>query len=217
MSRPINVSVGPLASASANNIALSQSPAGAGNLTLAGSTVVNGVAILDTPRRILITSGGNDSATTFTIYGTDWNGQTTSESLLGSSGGTVFTKTDFGTVTRVSISAASGGTVTVGTNTIASSRPILLDPFGYAQLTQQVVVTGTITAGVENTLDDFIGFGEPAAVAFTGVTWIPDGSLGTPVTSNQSTVSSVPLFTRITMTAGTGSARYTVIQPASPS
>ena len=51
--QPMIVTVGPLASAVANNICTSQTPTAA--LTLNGSLVTGGVAYLDTPRRILFT------------------------------------------------------------------------------------------------------------------------------------------------------------------
>ena len=77
--RPIVVTVGPLAAASANNIALSQTPGGAGALTLNGSLVVGGVAILDVPRQVRITTTADETAKTFTIKGTDWAGSPISE------------------------------------------------------------------------------------------------------------------------------------------
>jgi hypothetical protein len=222
MSRVITVTVGPMAAASATNISASHSYGAAGNLTLDGSTVTGGVAILDQPRRVLITSAGNDSSVTFTVYGTDWNNQSTSEALVGASGapGSVFTKTDFKTVTRIAISGASASTVTVGTNSTASTRPVLLDPFGFARVSQQVDASGgTVTASIENTLDDFIGIGEPPAMSFANASWVADTTLGTLTTAGAtiSSMASTPLFTRATITNTATSIRYTVFQPASPS
>src|ERR1700691_2559563 len=75
--RTVVATVGPLASASANNIALSQTPGAAGALTLNGSTVTGAVATLDNPRRVLITTA--DTTHTFTVTGTTPTGATISE------------------------------------------------------------------------------------------------------------------------------------------
>ena len=68
MGRPIVTSL-TLGAAVANGISLTQAPAAA-PLLLNGASVVNGVAVLDVPRRIIITSSGNDSGITFKITGT---------------------------------------------------------------------------------------------------------------------------------------------------
>ena len=92
--RPIVVTVGPLASASANNIALSQTVTGAANVTLNGALVTSGVAYLDKPRQVLITNVGNDSGITFTVVGTDRYGASLSQTVTGTSGSTVATTVD---------------------------------------------------------------------------------------------------------------------------
>src|SRR6185437_3174379 len=118
--RPVTISK-TLAAASANNIALSQSPAGAGNLTLNGAAVAAGVATLDTQRRVLITSAGTDTGITFTVYGGNQSGSAISETVAGGSLGIpVSTTQDFLTVTRVAASGASASTVTVGTSGVGS-------------------------------------------------------------------------------------------------
>lgn len=58
-----------LAAASVNAIAQSQSLGAAGNVTLNGATASGGLATLDTQRRVLITSAGNDSGISFTVFG----------------------------------------------------------------------------------------------------------------------------------------------------
>ena len=89
--RPITVALGPLAAAAANNICLTQTPTAA--FTLNGALVVGGIAILDVPRRVLVTTTGNESAKTITIIGTDVNGNTQTELMTGPTaargGGTV--------------------------------------------------------------------------------------------------------------------------------
>ena len=65
--QPISVTVGPLDAADDNGIAQSQTTAGAADLTLNGALVSGGVATFDSPRQVIITSGGNDTGVTFTI------------------------------------------------------------------------------------------------------------------------------------------------------
>lgn len=122
MPNPIIVTVGPLAAASANNIAQSQSTTAAANLTINGSAASGGVATLDKPRKVLITSAGNDSGITFTVYGTNNDGNPFQEAVTGGNAVAVATTQDFLTVTRVAASAATASTVTVGTNGVASSK-----------------------------------------------------------------------------------------------
>lgn len=103
-------------------IALSQTPAGAGNLTLNGTLASGGVATLVPAGRVSITSAGNVSNRTFTITGTDnINGYPLVVTLTGPNNSTVATTIDFRTVTSIAISGAAGAALTVGTNGVAST------------------------------------------------------------------------------------------------
>jgi hypothetical protein len=213
MSRLIVVTVGPLQAASANNICLSQTTAGAANLLINGSLASGGVATLDKPRRVLITDGGNDSGITFTLFGTDWNGSPCSEVLQGTSGSTVASTYDYATITRIATSGATSGSgVTVGTNGVASSRPVFLDPYGYATVSLQVVVTGTVNYTIQQTLDD------PNSIGFPAVTWVnsSDSAVVAATATAQSNYAFAPYMTRVTLNSGSGSVVYTIIQSASP-
>ena len=220
MSRLIQVTVGPLAAASANNVALSQTPLAAGNLTLNGALVVGGVALLDLPRRIIITSAGNDSTVTFTAYGTDFSGQALQASVRGVNIGAADFGVSFATVTRIATSAATAAAITVGTNTVADSRPIQLDRFGFAPTSLQVTVTGTVSYTVQSTLDDvngLQGFGVPLGLA--NITWVnsSDTAVVAASATAQSNFAFVPNMCRIVLNSGTGSVTLTVLQAASPS
>lgn len=118
--RATTLTVGPLAAASANNIATSQTPTT--TFTLNGSTVTSGVAVLDTPRRVLFTQAGSESGKTYTIVGTAWGGTPQTEVLSAAAAATtVYSALDFLTVTSITMSSAAGAAITVGTNGIASS------------------------------------------------------------------------------------------------
>jgi hypothetical protein len=218
MSRLIQVTVGPLATAAANNIALSQTPLAAGNLTLNGALVVGGVAFLDTPRRVIVTSAGNDSGVTFTAYGTDWSGQAIQASVAGAAIGAADFGVSFTTVTRITTSAATAAVITVGTNTIADSRPIALDPFGFGPALVHAVISGTVNYTVRSSQDNpngLFGFGVPIGVA--NMAWIPDPNLVNSSTSGSTSYTASPAFVQVTVNSGTGSVRATISQNASPS
>ena len=211
--QPITVTIGPLASASADNIALSQTTAGAADLTLNGSLVSGGVATLDKPRHVLITNVGNDSGITFTVYGTWFNGQTISETVQGTNGSTVATTLDFATVTRV---AASGATsvsgVTVGTNGAAGSSWVRLDSWADAQTAIQCNATGTVNYTVQVTMDDPNSFINPVAIG--SVTWLNtnDTDAVTAIGSIFTNFDWTPTFARILLNSGSGSVAGTFAQ-----
>ena len=152
MARPVVISKA-LAAASANNIATAQSLAGAGNLTLNGTTVTGGVATLDTQRRVLLTSVGNDSGINWTVYGGNDAGIAISETLAGGNAAAVATKQDFLTITRIAASGATAGNVTVGTNTEGSTPWIVpnmhITPFEMAF--QYILVSGAANWTIEGT------------------------------------------------------------------
>jgi hypothetical protein len=108
-----------------NNYATSQTPVGAGNLTLTAGTgvtssVQNGVTIFaaDMARNVRVVSAANDSARTFTVYGYDAYGQTVVENIAGGNIATVQGKKAFKSVYRIAVDAACAGANTVGTGDI---------------------------------------------------------------------------------------------------
>lgn len=142
-----------LTAAVANSIALSQTPAGAGNLTIVGT-----VATLDAARRVLFTPAGAEATngTIWTVYGTNRTGNPISEIVAGTNNPTpATTLNDFATVTRIAVNKAQVGAVTVGTSGIASSPWFVVNrdisPF---ILGVAVIVTGTVNFSVEYTYDD---------------------------------------------------------------
>lgn len=210
--RPITVSVGPLTTAAANNIRTASAIAGAGAVTLNGSLVSSGVATLDTQRRVLFTSSGNDTGITFTVRGTNNNGDTINETLAGSNGSSVYTVLDYKTVTSVTASGAAAGTVAIGTNGIAGSPWVMLDPWADPTVSIQINVSGTANYTVQQTLDDP---NDPTnAVAAASVTWInsADTNVVGATAAAQSNYNFVPRYTRILLNSGSGTVTGTFIQ-----
>lgn len=208
--RPFTAVVGPLAAASANLYATSQTPTSGTALTLTGSTSL-------TPRRVLLTFGNEGSARTLTIVGTGYGGNTQSEILAvpAGAGATVASALDY---TAISSALPLGGgwtaAITLGTNGSASTPWFRLDNYGFPQCALQVDVSGTVTYSVEQTLED------PNDPTFglnpSQLTWLPHGVLAAKNASAQDNYAYLPAYTRCTITAGTGSCRYTVIQATSP-
>lgn len=209
--RPVTVTVGPLAASSANNIALSQTPGAAGVLTLNGSLVVAGVAVLDSPRRILITT--TDTTHTFTITGLSPTGTVLTEAFLVTAGST-YSQLDYAKVTSITISGAASGAVTVGTNGIASSPWVRFDDWAPAPVSIQCTASGTVNYTIQQTLDDPNSATNP--VIPPNVTWVATSdTAGVGATGSiQSNYAYVPVFARVLLNSGTGSVTSTFLQPS---
>lgn len=209
---PRSVTVGPLVAAVANNIAASQTPGAAGNLTLTAGAIAGTTP--DFARRVLFTPVGAEATngTIWTIYGTDWNNNSVSEAVNGTNAPTTAqTVYDYKTVTQIAVNKAQAGAVTVGTDGVASSRPIFLDTFAPAPTSIQVTVTGTVNFTVQQSLDN------PNTITggYTAVTWVnhPDSvNLVNAVATAQGNYAYLPRVVRILLNSGTGSVVMTVIQ-----
>lgn len=211
--QPITVTVGPLAAADDNGIALSQTTAGAANLTLNGALVSGGVAYLSTPRRVAITSAGNDTGITFTVTGTTYGGHAVSETIPGVSGSASATTVDFLTVTQIRASGATSASgVIAGTNGVAGSSWVRLDSWAFPQTAIQCNASGTVNYTVQVSMDDPNSPTNPVAV--TDMTWLntndPDAitAIGDVFTNFDWT----PTWARVLLNSGTGTVKATFAQ-----
>jgi hypothetical protein len=218
--RPVTATVGPILASVANNIALSQTPAGAGALTLNGSLVSSAAARLGSvpgaAQRVLITTA--DTTHVFTVTGTTPTGAVISETV-GPITSSAHTAQDFYTVTSVTINGAATAAVTVGTAGIASTPWARLDEWALPHVAIQCVVTGTANYTVQSTQDDPNSTTDP--VLPQNVTWLnsPDTNAVAASTSIQTGYGAllayaalVPLFVRATLNSGSGSVAMTVQQ-----
>ena len=211
--QPRTVTVGPLTAGVADAIAASQTPLAAGFLDLDGATVVEGVAVLDAARRLLFTPAGAEGTndTVWTVYGTDWNGNTIQETVAGvNNPATASTLYDYKTVTAIAVNKAQDGAIQVGTDGVASSRPVFLDTFAPAPTAIQVSVTGSVNYTVRQSVQDpnQLSGGYPA------LTWEdhPDSALVGASTSAQGNYAYLPAVTQVVLNSGDGSVSFTVIQ-----
>lgn len=191
-----------LGAASANAIALSQSP-GAGAITLNGALVTAGVAVLDVPRRVIITSGSDDSGITFTITGTSrpqQGGVTLRETITGTNGGVAETTQDFATVTGITHTGSVAGTITAGTDGTASGPWVPWDENALVAFLVSVYgksISGSPTWQVDYTYDDVY---QPASIfptVFTHPTLVnqgagpSDGQFTSPIRASRLTLTAV--------------------------
>ena len=220
MARPVVFTLS-LTAASANNIALSQTPVSGTALTLNGSAVTGGVATLDTQRRVELAYGNEVSNRTMIITGTNDAGAAISETLAIPSGGSgvVDTNQDFFTI-KSALPAGGGWTaaVTLGTNTVGSSPWYVpnthITPFEVGASFE--VTTGAVNATVEFTSDAVLmpipiyqpGYSQALPVAtpigFSGMTSLAAAATGT--------ITIPCLGIRLTINSGTGIGRLELIQ-----
>ncbi len=216
--RPILTSVGPLVVAAANNIATSQTPTTA--FTLNGTLVSGGVAILDTYRRVKITTGGSESGKTAVVTGTTFGGQVVSETVsLPASATTVDTVLDYKTVTSITVSTTLGAAATVGTSAVAGSPWVYFDPWAPpGGVAIQTDVTGTVNYTIQQTLDDPNSPTNP--VALVSVAWFAssDSAVVGATASKQSNYMFAPVYARILLNSNTdpGAVTATFNQMGSP-
>jgi hypothetical protein len=163
-----------LTAASANNIALTQTPTSGTPFTLNGSLVTGGVAILDTGRRVIVTVGSEASARTVVLTGTNSQGTIVTETLAipASTPGAVASYYDYVTL-RSAVPGGGGWTAaaTIGTNTTGSTAPQM--PAHYQAIFNvgfQVTVVGTASCSIEVTMD--IPYALPQ-IYTPGMTFIP--------------------------------------------
>lgn len=206
--RPIVLTVGALATADADGIALSQTPS-AGALTLNGVLVIAGVAVLDKPRRVLLTTTADETSKTFVFTGTSDGNTVISESVAGVNATTAATLQDFKTVTSITISSNAAGALTVGTNGVASTAPAVLDIYARSTIALQCDATGTVNYTVQQTLDN------PWTTEPESVLWVnhPASNLVAATGDVQGNYAYPPFQTRVVLNSGTGSVVFTVVQP----
>ena len=198
-------------------ISISTGGATAGNVTVGHS----GTATMDMARRVIITSGGDDTGITFALAGTDWAANPISETITGVSGGAASSVLDYLTVTSVLTSGAAAGTLQVGTNGVAGSPWARFDDYaGNSQFGLQATVAGTVNYSVQYTYDDpnVITNQLPTAtyqLARSAVTWVDsaDTAVVGATATKQSTGTVIPEFARVLLNSGTGSVTMTIRQP----
>lgn len=205
-----------LVAASANNIALSQTPLAAGNLTLNGSTVSGGIATLDTARRVILTSGGDDHLLTATIIGGGDGGSAIKDSFSLTNGGVAASNLDFLTINSIFVSGATASTITAGTNTVGSSPwKLFANTIENPNMSLGVqLVSGAGNAGIQYTYDPIqIPAGVQTPIANAAVLPLPNAlahpTLAGLTASSDGTINWTINAWRLIINSGTGTWKVT--------
>lgn len=116
--REIILDLGSPAAAAATTICAAQAIASATNAVINGTLAIGGVGFPDVPRGLsLVSSNAGDTTQTVTITGLDEWGQTVVETATLNGTTTVNANKAFAAVTRVAVSAAMTGNLSVGSST----------------------------------------------------------------------------------------------------
>lgn len=208
--RPRSFKIGPLAANAANNIATSQTPTT--TVTLNGTLVTAGVAILDVPRRVLVTNTGDDTGKTMTIVGTTWGDTVVTDVLAMPNATTVASVIDFKTVTSMTMSSAAANALTVGTNGVAAGPWFQPDSSLAGNIAIQITVSGTVNYTVQQTLDTPADTTTTPAVLPYQVTWVSssDTAVVSATATKQTNYLFPPSYTRVLLNSQTNPGYVTV-------
>lgn len=209
--RPIYITYAPTA-LDADAIATSQTPAGAGALTLDGVAVSGGVATLGNQQYVTIVSGSNISNRTFAIVGTDKNDNALTETITGPNNGTASSTKSFYTVSSVTISGAAAGALTVGVSGLGDSPPVPLnlysDPFN---VSVGVTAVTSATYKLQYTFDNIQAATWPNGTqvwfdhaTMTGETTTADATLNNPITALRFSLSVAGSLSAVIVQSGGG-------------
>lgn len=140
----------------ANAVCAAQRPGGAGALTINGASASNGVATLNYPRHLLITTVADDSSKSLTITGTNRYGNVLSVTTTAPNNSTKIVPYNFNTVTRVTIDGAAAGNISIGTANSLEGPWIPLDWRGSHSATIAIGLSSAanLTYTVQSTLED---------------------------------------------------------------
>ena len=116
-------------------------------LTIGGALADSGSVTLSHGRIVTILSAGNDSAISFTVVGTDINGDSQTESITGANAGTATGTKFFLTIASITAVGNPAGNVSAGVN--ASAADVIFQ--GRSRL-KGIYLTGTATAGTTDFL-----------------------------------------------------------------
>lgn len=213
--RPISFTTTALSAADTDSISLSQTPLGAGNLTITGALASGGVATLTSasakPRYglyVTVKCAGADAGRTFTITGTKPGGAAQTETIAGANTGTTTGTKAFETVTQVAVDAATAGAIEVGTAQAGYTDWLPMDIYTPNDATAfDAVVSGTINYSVVYTNED------PFDTSIAHLTKAhPDAALTAASASQTAQATALMRALRVVINSGSGTLRVTITQ-----
>ena len=141
-----------------DGISASAAVSAAGNLTLGGALTSGGSYTADYARQITIVSDGADNGRTFTVTGTDANGDVQTEAITGPSTTTVESAKYFKTISSIAVDAACAGNISSG---IVDEFVTPVIPLNYKNANPATIsiegISGTIDISVEQTFSNVLG------------------------------------------------------------
>ena len=205
--RPV-VQTRQLDAADPNGIFLDQAPTAGTALTLNGAFVTAGVAQLDVQRQVELESAADLSGINFTIVGTDEQGRSITETIVGPNAGVSATSLDFFTVTSITPDGTSGSNVEGGTNAMGGSIPIPIDKYlTPTNIGLGLEITGTVDVTVQHTFGD-IFTDDPSTIH----TWFDHPTLANEVANADGNLAFPPQAVRLFNNSGDGTTVFRVIQ-----
>ena len=147
-------------------------------LVIGGALASGGAVALDSGRVVTILSAGDDSAKSFTVTGTDVNGDAQTESITGANAGTATGSKYFKTISGISAVGNPAGNVSAGINNSAADVIFA----GRARL-QGINMVCSATAGTLNFLKtsptgtNVFKLGSVASATVTRDITVPDNGL----------------------------------------
>ena len=117
-------------------------------LVIGGALASGGAVALSHGRVVTILSAGNDSSKSFTVVGTDVNGDSQTESITGANAGTATGAAYFLTISSITAVGNPAGNVSAGVN--ASAADVI---FAGRSRLKGIYLTSTATAGTADFLN----------------------------------------------------------------
>lgn len=158
---------------------------------------------------ILDTATVDQSGATFTVTGTDVDGNSISEAITGpGSGATVESSSYFKTITSIAIANGAGsGTVDVGTVDEVVTPTVPLNHISAIEIGLAVIVTGTINYTVQHTLDTTLA-------GTSNCSWLDHDYLASATASDDGNYDFGVCGTRIKVNSYTGGAtiKFNIVQ-----
>ena len=104
----------------ADGISVAASVGNNAALVIGGALASGGACVFDAGRIVTILSAGNDAAKSFTVVGTDVNGDSQTESITGANAGTATGSKYFKTIVSITAVGNPAGNVSAGINNSAA-------------------------------------------------------------------------------------------------
>ena len=212
MARPIQIT---FPAADADGICLAQTTAGATPLIINGALkdlpatmqqVTRAVMGAGIERTVSLTvSGASLAGVNFAIVGTDVEGASVSETLVGPNNNTVYTTAHYNTVTSITPDAAVGTAVSAGSGTTGHTAWLMSNVnIAPANLSVSLAITATVNVTVQDTPVDVQAGAPSAAEIFNHPT------LAALTASAQSNYAYPARYVRAVMNSSSGSGAFTL-------